>query len=193
MATRPLVFFPDPKLFEQSAHISHISDKVKALAVDLLDTMKQFNGAGLAAIQVGEAARMFAIIGEQPAEGDKEGEPFVMVNPVWSPAETYKDLLDEGCLSFPGIKEQVERFEEVNAIWTDLDGVEHGQTFTGLQAQVIQHETEHLDGHTFLDLMDIVHRDRIRMQVKQRARLMKRIETHEKRGQHLPFNLLRKW
>jgi peptide deformylase len=172
MTVRNLIIYPDPKLSEQSAHVRDINDEVKALAADLLETMKQHNGAGLAAIQVGVPLRMFAICGAPPViVGEKPGDPFVMVNPLWLQSMgTGKRLLNEGCLSFPGVEEVVERCEQVLATWTDLDGQTHTEVFTGLQAQVVQHETEHLDGHTFLDKMDIIHRDRVRMKLKKNRR-----------------------
>jgi peptide deformylase len=179
----PLVFFPDPKLLEVSKPVTFnpyadaTSDGIwvhglKDFADDLIATMKGNNGAGLSAIQVGFAARIIVIAGKEEKDA-----PIVMVNPQWriDPNGGEQQKMNEGCLSFPAVFEDVLRWSAVEATWFDVEGNGHVETFYGVQAQVIQHECEHLDGHLFIEYLPSYIRDRIRLKMKQRARLTAKI------------------
>jgi peptide deformylase len=190
----PLVFFPDSKLLEVSQKVTfnpYASSLgpdgiwvagLKDFADDLVATMQGNKGAGLSAIQVGFAARIIVVEGKETTFGEKDA-PIVMVNPQWriSPNGTSQEMMNEGCLSFPAVFEDVVRLSAIEAAWQDVDGVEHAQSFYGVQAQVIQHECEHLDGHLFIEHLPSYIRDRIRLKMKQRGRLTAKIDRLMKR------------
>jgi len=172
----PLVFFPDSKLLEVSTHISNIDQATKDLAADLIETMHQTEGVGLSAIQVGKAVRLFVM-----KKGDAD---LVLVNPVWYAAEGATLVSrQEGCLSFPSVFEMVDRYDALDVVYQDLDGVTHSERMEATDAHVVQHETEHLDGHLFIEHLPTHKRDRIRQKMKQRARLTARIDKVMKNGQ----------
>jgi peptide deformylase len=179
----PIVLFPDSKLYEVSRPVdfnvyqttpvrdrqtSLLPIEREQLAVDLVETMNASRGVGLSAIQVGRALRVFAV---------KDGErDLVLFNPVWSPTEDARKVwVNEGCLSFPQVFEDVERYDKVTVAWVDAKGADFSSTFEGTAAQVIQHETEHLDGHLFIEHLPTHKRDKVRTKMKQRARLTARI------------------
>lgn len=165
----PLTYFPDSKLMGMSKHISNIDQETKDLASDLIETMHGAEGVGLAAIQVGKAVRLFVM---------KRGNAdLVLVNPVWFVTEGSKLVArQEGCLSFPGVFEMVERYDSVEVLYQDLDGAEHRERLDATDAHVVQHETEHLDGHLFIEHLPIHKRTTIRQKMKQRSRLTSRID-----------------
>jgi peptide deformylase len=179
---RDIIYFPGPRLIEQSRWYDLKGPRavvapwgtqdLSSFAADLVATMKQYNGVGLAAVQVGVLTRIFVIAGKDP----KVDAPIVMANPTWRPDDPLKEFYSEGCLSFPEVFEDVERYRGVEATWFDLDGKEHFERFTGVQAHAIQHETEHLDGHLFIEHLPITKRERVRTKMKQRARLTKRVD-----------------
>lgn len=186
----PLVFFPDPKLLEVSKPVTFNpysnSDPtdggvwvygLKEVCDDLIATMQGNNGVGLSAIQVGMPVRIIVIAGKEEKDA-----PIVMVNPTWLPSGTDKSVMNEGCLSFPAVFEDVERFNTVVCQWNDVDGHHHQETFYGVQAQVIQHEVEHLDGHLLIEHLPTHKRDKIRMKMKQRVRLTAKIDRLMKKG-----------
>jgi len=184
----PLVFFPDPKLLEVSKKVTFnpydgpLNDGVwvhglKEVCDDLVATMQGNNGVGLSAIQVGMPVRIIVIAGQDVNPGNSDAHPVVMVNPQWriSPHGASQEMVNEGCLSFPAVFEDVLRWTAVEATWDDIDSNGHVDTFYGVQAQVIQHECEHLDGHLFIEHLPSYIRDRIRLKMKQRARLTAKI------------------
>src|SRR5512133_2078222 len=186
---RGIVYFPDTRLTEQSAWYDSTGPRavntpwgtqdLTSFADDLVATMKQYNGVGLAAAQVGVPLRIFVIAGKDP----KVDAPIVMVNPVWSqPTDAKLEFYSEGCLSFPEVFEDIERYNKVVCAWYDVDGRPHNEVFEGVQGHAIQHETEHLDGHLFIEHLPITKRDRIRTKMKQRGRLTSRINKAMKGG-----------
>ena len=158
MALRPLVILPDSRLKLASKPIEAITPEVKALAADMLETMYDAPGIGLAAIQIGEPVRLVTI---DLAREDEEKSPLVLVNPriTWESDET--NVHEEGCLSIPEYYEEVERPARVRVRFTDLDGKVHEEDADGLFATCIQHEIDHLNGVLFVDYLSKLKRDRV--------------------------------
>lgn len=140
MAVLPILRWPDPRL---TAVCAPVTDDVHALVADMLDTMYDAPGRGLAAPQVGALLRMFVM---DVTWKDGTPAPQVFVNPqiVWRS----DNLIDgpEGCLSVPGLSLIVSRSDRLRLTWQDLDGVSQDQSFDGFAAICIQHECDHLDG-----------------------------------------------
>ena len=168
MAIRPLVTLPDRRLRLKSVPVDKIDAEVRRLAQDMLDTMYDAPGVGLAAIQIGEPRRIVTI---DTAKKDEERRPVVLVNPeiVWASEE--KNTYEEGCLSIPEYYEEVERPARVRFRYTDLDGHAVEVEAEGLFATVVQHEIDHLDGVLFIDHLSRLKRDRV---VKKFAKAAKR-------------------
>lgn len=145
MAIRKLRVDDDPILRKKTREITEISDRYKALAQDMLDTMYQAEGVGLAGPQIGILRRICVI---DVSEGGKE--PIVMINPrITATKGTCVD--SEGCLSFPGKSGYVERPAEVTCEYLNLEGEKCEVTGTGLLARAISHELDHLDGIVYVD------------------------------------------
>ena len=153
MAVRELIYDGNKLLLEKSEEIKVIDEDIKKLAQDMLDTMYKYDGLGLAAIQVGKKLRMIVYDSTYIEEGAKK-RPVIMINPkiVWTSKS--KVLVEEGCLSFPDVFEDVERFEKVKVEYIGIDSKKRIKSVQGIEAVVIQHETDHLDGIVFLDRVD---------------------------------------
>ena len=149
MAVRNLVYDGNKMLLERSEEIIQIDDEIKKLADDMLETMYKYDGLGLAAVQIGELKRIITYDCSYIDEGAKK-RPIVMINPkiVW--VSKSKVLVEEGCLSFPNVFKNVERYEKVKVEYIGLDGKKRIKSAKGMEAIVIQHETDHLDGVVFI-------------------------------------------
>jgi peptide deformylase len=160
---RDILIYPDATLLQPSATIEE-PGTVRELAADLIETMMGNGGAGLAAVQVGEPVKLFVVRNE-----DEAAKPLVCINPTWRflPEFELKEMAKEGCLSFPGFFEEVERFTTIEATYTDVEGIEYVQVFKGLQAQVFQHETEHLFGKLLVDNLNFTKANKLKMHMKQ--------------------------
>lgn len=153
MAVRQLRFAGDPVLRQKAKRVSTFDRSIQQLLDDLVETMRAEHGCGLAAPQVGVSLR--AIVMEMPpAEEGGEPQLYHFVNPEivkWSSDEV---LLDEGCLSIPGYWGKVKRFEQVTVKALDRHGKKVRHKATGLFAQAIQHEINHLDGVLYTDIAE---------------------------------------
>ena len=149
MAIRPILLHPDPRLKKRAAEIGAPGPAHRALAEDMLATMYDAPGIGLAAPQVGVLERMIVMDCEKGEEA--EPRPMVLIDPevVWSSDE--RAVYEEGCLSIPEQYADVERPAAVKVAWTDLDGTRREEAFDGLWATCVQHEIDHLDGVLFID------------------------------------------
>src|SRR3954453_14984111 len=158
MPVRPLVFLPDPQLRRISEPVTAITDDIRALAGDMLDTMYDAPGVGLAAIQIGIAQRVVTI---DVSKGEGERRPLALVNPeiTWASDETR--VYEEGCLSIPEVYHEVERPERVRFRALNLDGETVEGEADGLLATCLQHEIDHLDGVLFIDHLSKLKRDRV--------------------------------
>lgn len=139
----------------------------------MLQTMYDAPGIGLAACQIGVLKRMFVLdVAERENEEDEcvEREPMVFINPeiTWSSEET--SVYQEGCLSIPGIYEDVERPSQVRVSFLDRDGKQQEINASGLLATCVQHELDHLDGVLFIDYLSRLKRDRIVKKMTKQAK-----------------------
>lgn len=167
MAIRPLVILPDAVLRQVSSPVEAITPEIKALAADMLETMYDAPGIGLAAIQIGVPKRIVTI---DLAKQDEEKTPIVFVNPeiTWSSEEM--NVHEEGCLSIPEYYEEVERPARVKVRYLDLDGKEQEIEADGLLATCIQHEVDHLNGVLFIDHLSRLKRERVTKRFAKAAR-----------------------
>ena len=158
MTIRKILTFPDPKLREVAKEVTNFDSNLKELANDLLETMYEFKGIGLAAIQIGVNKRI--IVADI---SDEKQEPHIFVNPkIKVLNENKKGGYDEGCLSIPGFYEEVIRPTQVEISFQNLSGKNEKLIPEGLLGVVVQHETDHLDGKLMVDYISSVKRQRIR-------------------------------
>ena len=148
---RPIVQVPDPVLRAVADPVERFDDGLRALAQDMMDTMYDAPGRGLAAPQVGLGLRLFVM-----DVGWKEGTPHpqVFVNPEIVDASAARVTREEGCLSIPGRVSRVTRPNEVSLRWRDLEGEAWEGRFEGFAATCVQHEIDHLDGILCIDRED---------------------------------------
>lgn len=169
MAIREILTVPDPRLKEVSKPVEGgVTDEHRALMDDMLETMYDAPGIGLAAIQVGVPLRI--IVMDLAREGE-EPAPRYFVNPEILPLTDDKAPYEEGCLSVPDVFEEVERPTECRVRYLDYDGNEVEEVATDLFAVCIQHEMDHLEGTLFIDYLSRLKRDRAVSKVKKAQRL----------------------
>ena len=168
MAPRPLIILPDPKLRLISAPLGQVDDALRKLMDDMLDTIHDAPGIGLAAIQIAELARVVVL---DLAKKDEPPQPQYFVNPeiVWSSDE--RSVYEEGCLSIPEYYEEVERPAKVRARFLDREGKQQEILAEGLLATALQHEIDHLDGVLFIDHISRLKRDRVIKKFVKQAKL----------------------
>lgn len=146
MTVREIRLFGDPVLKTASVTIDQIDDGVRALVQDLLDTTALPGRAGVAAPQIGINLRAFSY--------NVNGEIGYILNPKIESLGGHKKLIDEGCLSVPGLWHKTPRFEQATVVGIDLEGKELRLSGSGLMAQALQHECDHLDGYLYLDRLE---------------------------------------
>jgi peptide deformylase len=155
---RSILIHPDPRLKKTAAELPDISDEIRALAGDMLETMYDAPGIGLAAPQVGILQRVIVM---DCTDVDGETNPMVMVNPVILQSSDDENVHDEGCLSIPEQYGEVTRPAEVKVGWLDLDGNPQEKELDGLWATCVQHEIDHLNGKLFIDYLKPLRRQMI--------------------------------
>ena len=158
MAIRPILVLPDARLRAVADPIDTVDDDIKALAKDMLDTMYDAPGIGLAAPQIGVMKRI--VVMDLAKEGEKP-EPMVLINPEITKFSDVVQTTEEGCLSIPELYYDVERPDAVTVKYTDLDGNEVIKDADGKLAVCIQHELDHLDGVLYIDYLSRLKRDRV--------------------------------
>jgi len=158
MALRPIIILPDPKLRLVSKTIERVDDPLRRLIDDMIETMHDAPGVGLAAVQVAELIRVLVV---DTAKKEEEPQPQAFINPeiLWSSEE--RSTYEEGCLSIPEYYAEVERPASVRARALDRDGKIREVLAEGLLATVLQHEIDHLDGVLFIDHISKLKRDRV--------------------------------
>jgi len=159
MTIRPILIHPDPRLKKPCAPVAAITDEVKALAADMLETMYAAPGVGLAAPQVGVMSRVLVM--DCVKEEGAKPRPMALVNPEITWASEELNTYEEGCLSIPEQYADVTRPERVRVRWLGLDGAHHEEEFDGLWATCVQHEIDHLDGKLFIDYLGAIKRQLI--------------------------------
>ncbi|MEY3013132.1 MAG: peptide deformylase [Pseudomonadota bacterium] len=150
MAQRTIVEYPAAVLKQRCAEVEDFDDELATLIDDMRETMVDAEGLGLAANQVGVSLRVFTMLDAVEGDDPEATEVVELVNPVIV-ARRGEIRFEEGCLSFPGISENVLRSAEVDVTFRNRDGSEQQRTFRGVSAVCVQHELDHLDGVTFLD------------------------------------------
>jgi peptide deformylase len=158
MTIKPLIILPDPVLRTVSAPIERVDDEVLKLADDMLETMYDAPGIGLAAIQIGVARRLLVI--DVAKEGDP-AQPMVFINPEIVTSSDERSVYEEGCLSIPEYYAEVERPATVTVKHIGRDGKEHMMEADGLLATCFQHELDHLNGILFIDHISRLKREMV--------------------------------
>ena len=158
MALRHIITLPDPKLRLISRKIERIDAPLKKLMDDMIETMHDAPGVGLAAIQVAEPIRLLVV---DVARKEEAPNPQVFLNPelLWSSEE--RSTYEEGCLSIPETYNDVEQPAQVRVTYLDLEGVPSEVEANGLLATCLQHEIDHLNGILFIDHLSKLKRDMI--------------------------------
>ena len=171
MTVRPIILHPDPRLKTLCKPVTEVTDELRRLADDMLETMYEAPGIGLAAPQVGVLVRLLVM---DCVKGPGTPEPMVLLNPavVWRSDVIH--VYEEGCLSLPELFADVERPAEVDVTWTGLDGAPRQERFAGLWATCVQHEIDHLNGKLFIDYLTPLKRQLITRKMEKLKREMAR-------------------
>ena len=163
MAIRPILCLPDPQLRAVSENVGVVDDSVRALMDDMLETMYDAPGIGLAAIQIGVAKRVLVI---DLAKKDEEPAPQCFADPEILERSDDESVYEEGCLSVPDYYEEVSRPAKIRLRFLDRDNQRREIEAEGLLATCLQHEIDHLDGKLFIDHLSRLKRDRAVSKVK---------------------------
>ncbi|MFH1707203.1 MAG: peptide deformylase [Planctomycetota bacterium] len=166
-----LLVYPDPFLKEKAEAVTDFGAALEGIREGMLKGMYLYQGVGLAAIQMGVRSRVFVY----DVSPDRD-RPELVINPRIVVASTEREAFEEGCLSVPGIRQNVIRPVAVTLAWQDIKGREYQDDFEGLSARVIQHELDHLDGTLFVTRLGRVKQLLIR----------KALRELEERGGHGP-------
>ena len=167
MAIRPIICLPDPRLRLACEPVTKIDSEIQTLLDDMLETMYDAPGIGLAAVQIGITQRIVTV---DLARGDDPKDPHIFINPeiIWTSDDMNE--YEEGCLSIPDYHEIVVRPSKVGVRWLDLDGNPTERELDGLFATCIQHEIDHLNGKLFIDHLSRLKRERVIKKFTKQAR-----------------------
>lgn len=165
MALLPILSFPDPRLRTQAKPIAKITDEIRTLANNMLETMYAAPGVGLAASQVDRHIELIVM-----DISEDKSQPLVFINPRVTPLSSETAPYEEGCLSVPEIYDKVERPARVRIEALDLAGQSISIDAEGLLAVCIQHEMDHLKGKLFVDYLSPLKRQRIKDKLVKRER-----------------------
>lgn len=176
----PIVHYNSPVLRKKGAKVSAFDAALRKLADDMIASMHEARGIGLAAQQVGQALQL-CVVDLRETDGDFDWQldgahppmelfmPMVVANPELTLLPSPKISYEEGCLSFPEIRGDVDRPDAISVKFQDADGTPHQLTCTGLFARCIQHEVDHLNGVLFIDRMSKKVRSPLEKAIKQLA------------------------
>jgi peptide deformylase len=164
MAILDILHFPDPRLRNTAKPVAQVDDSIRRLIDDMLETMYQAPGIGLAATQVNVAKRVVVI-----DLSEEKNQPLCLVNPEIIEKDG-EEQMEEGCLSVPGIYELVKRANQIRVRALDRDGTPFEMEAEGLLAVCIQHELDHLEGKLFVDYLSSLKRQRIRKKLEKENR-----------------------
>jgi peptide deformylase len=153
-----ILIFPDAKLRTVAKKVKKFDKSLKKLSEDMLFTMYDANGIGLAATQVDKHIRLVVM-----DLSEDRNEPMVFVNPEYKVNKEHELIeFEEGCLSIPGFNQDIARPDSIELTWQDLEGVEHSTSPEGMLTICIQHEIDHLEGKLMVDYVSALKRDRVR-------------------------------
>ena len=161
MAKLPILHFPDPRLRIKAKPVAVVDDSIRRLAEDMLETMYDAPGIGLAATQVDRHIRMLVI-----DITEEKNQPMVFINPVITPLTDELAPYEEGCLSVPTVYDAVERPARIRVEALDRDGKPFTLETDGLLAVCLQHEVDHLEGKLFVDYLSALKRQRIKTKLQ---------------------------
>ncbi|MBL3703754.1 peptide deformylase [Sulfitobacter sp. BDSS02] len=170
---RDILIHPDPRLKKVCAPVDDMSDELRKLADDMLETMYDAPGIGLAAPQIGVLSRLIVL--DCVKEEGEAPRPMVMFNPEVTASSEETSVYEEGCLSIPEQYAEVTRPAEVEVSWLDRDGKLQKAGFDGLWATCVQHEIDHLNGKLFIDYLKPMKRQMI-------TRKMVKLKREKARG-----------
>jgi len=170
MAILPILKFPDPRLRSKAQPVQQVDAGIRQLAADMLETMYDAPGIGLAASQVDQHIQLIVM-----DLSEDKNQPLVFVNPKITPLTEQTLPYEEGCLSVPEVYDRVERPAQVRIDALDLNGKPFSMDADGLLAVCIQHEMDHLDGKLFVDYLSPLKRQRIRDKLGKRERQKVRV------------------
>ncbi|MBO9480346.1 MULTISPECIES: peptide deformylase [Gammaproteobacteria] len=163
MALLEILEYPDQRLRTVAKPVAEVNDDIRRIVDDMLETMYDAKGVGLAATQVDIHQRI--VVMDLSEEGN---EPQVLINPGYEPIGDEKSDFQEGCLSVPGFYELLDRYAQVRLTALDRDGNEYTRDYDGLAAVCVQHELDHLEGKLFIDTLSRLKQDRIRKKLGKR-------------------------
>ena len=163
MSDLKILIFPDPKLRKVAKKISKFDKSLEMLSKNMLKTMYEAEGIGLAATQVDIHIRLVVM-----DLSEERNEPRVFVNPEYTILDKSPFTYEEGCLSIPGFNEEISRPSKILLKWQDLQGNFHEEKPDGIFTVCAQHEIDHLDGKLFVDYLSPIKRDRIRKKLENR-------------------------
>jgi peptide deformylase len=164
MAILDILHFPDPRLRIKAKPVAQVDDSIRRLIDDMLETMYQAPGIGLAATQVNVAKRIVVI-----DLSEEKNDPLCLINPEILEKNGIEQM-EEGCLSVPGVFEQVTRANQIRVRALDRQGNPFEMEADGLLAVCIQHELDHLEGKLFVDYLSSLKRQRIRKKLEKESR-----------------------
>ena len=161
MSDLKILIFPDPKLRKVAKKIDKFDKSLEILAQDMLQTMYEAEGIGLAATQIDVHVRLVVM-----DLSEERNDPRVFVNPEYTILDKSLFTYEEGCLSIPGFNEEISRPSKILLKWQDLQGNFHEDQPDGIFTVCAQHEIDHLDGKLFVDYLSPIKRDRIRKKLE---------------------------
>ncbi|HYG41476.1 MAG TPA: peptide deformylase [Bordetella sp.] len=165
MALLPILQYPDPRLHKKAAPVAVVDDRIRQLVRDMADTMYEAPGVGLAATQVDVHERVVVI-----DVSEAGNELRVLINPEITWKSDERQTYEEGCLSVPGIYDEVERAASIRYQALDVDGKLYEAEADGLLAVCVQHEIDHLDGKVFVEYLSNLKQTRIKTKLKKAER-----------------------
>lgn len=163
---RPILFYPDKRLREPGKAVEEFDAELHRLIEDMAETMYAAPGVGLAAPQIGVSKRLFIV--DVATDDEEPSDLRVFINPEIIAVEG-ETVFTEGCLSFPGVREDVDRAERVTVKAVDKDGKPFELEAEGLLAIAIQHETDHLNGELMIDHLSVLRRRMVHRAMSKRA------------------------
>ena len=153
-----ILIFPDPRLRKVAEKVTKFDKSLQILANDMLETMYDANGIGLAATKVNKHIRLIVM-----DLSEERNQPKIFVNPSFKILKGHKMYeFEEGCLSIPGFNETIARPDKIELKWQDINGKVHTDKPEGLLTVCIQHEIDHLEGKLMVDYISALKRDRVR-------------------------------
>ncbi len=172
MTKREILIEPDPILRKKSDPLEKVDDELRKLLDDMIETMYEAPGIGLAAVQIGILKRLVVI---DTSKKDEKKNPIFLINPEITYKSTNTSLYEEGCLSLPGHFAEIERPAECHLNYIDYFGKEKKLEAKGLLATCIQHEVDHLNGILFIDYLSKLKKDMIIKKLKKQKKEIDKI------------------